>query len=119
MLRHGKRDDHTAAAFRRRTRVLPPKLSCSSRVSLESRKGMWVRSDSPSARTQLPRQDRDWLIAVSSCIRLSDKPPIWWGLIFSEPAKSTRFTYVNKSHTLTISSAQERSAERMNKGGRQ
>ena len=69
--------------------VLPPRLSCSSRVSFESRKGMCVDLPSTSAEMQLPSALSDRLILVASLRR----SPVACVLdCRSEPARSTRLS---------------------------
>eukprot|EP00961_Rhodomonas_salina_P025827 348785-Rhodomonas_salina.1 len=54
--------------------VFPPSESCSSRVSFESRYGMWFVFESTSAEITFPSADSDKLILVASCARTARLP---------------------------------------------
>lgn len=67
---------------------LPPKESCSSRVSLEFLYGMWVLFPSTKAEMTFPSTERDWLIFVASFRRV---PAAWVLLCLSDPWRNTNY----------------------------
>ena len=84
-------------------RVLPPRLSCSSLVSLLSRYGICVRVALVNALMTFPKQDKLLLMLVSSCkclrrtysLSFSTRPtgvPSRSTTIFSLPARSARLS---------------------------
>lgn len=73
----------------------PPRLSCSSRVSLESRYGTRP-CFSRSAVTTRPSVSRDWLIFCASRMRALSCDPVPADLAHSLPARSTMCNYATR-----------------------
>ena len=67
--------------------VFPPKLSCKSLVSLESRYGIWVSLPDINALITFPRADKERFI-LEAYLSLSPLDPLLDCL--SDPAKSTK-----------------------------